>query len=342
MRKRRKENLGLPSRWCLKHGAYYYQVPPGLEAQWDAKKLFRLGATLSEAYSLWAKRIGLNDRKDILTVAQLLKRYILEVTSKKAVSSMMSESRMSKQLISVFGPVKLDDVTPQDIYKYVDKRDAKVRARREKSLLSHAFTKAVEWGYIKHHPFIGQVRLKGEEARTRYIEDWELNEVRAMKNKRKGDPLEVIQSYLEVKYLTGLRQGDMLRLPAYHGAVGDKIRVTTNKTGKTIDLEVSEALHDALTRCMAVRPRDIAPWLFCTREGKPFCASGWQSNWQRFMTRVLAETKITERFTEHDIRAKSGSDSVSIERAQQLLTHNDAKTTVRAYRRKIETVMPLR
>ncbi|MFD2271780.1 hypothetical protein ACFS07_13105 [Undibacterium arcticum] len=35
---RNKENKGLPKRWQHTHGAYYYQVPPGLEAGWDGKK----------------------------------------------------------------------------------------------------------------------------------------------------------------------------------------------------------------------------------------------------------------------------------------------------------------
>ena len=48
-RKRSKQNQGLPARWRLYHGAYYFQVPPGLEAAWDGKKQFRLGATLGEA-----------------------------------------------------------------------------------------------------------------------------------------------------------------------------------------------------------------------------------------------------------------------------------------------------
>ena len=35
----------------------------------------------------------------------------------------------------------------------------------------------------------------------------------------------------------------------------------------------------------------------------------------RFMTRLLAETKITHRFTEHDLHAKCASDAETLERA---------------------------
>ncbi len=55
---------------------------------------------------------------------------------------------------------------------------------------------------------------------------------------------------------------------------------------------------------------------------------------------ILKETKIRERFTEHDLRAKVGSDAESLERAQQLLAHADSSTTKRIYRRKIEAIKP--
>jgi integrase len=56
------------------------------------------------------------------------------------------------------------------------------------------------------------------------------------------------------------------------------------------------------------------------------------------MDRVLAETKLKERFTEHDLRAKAASDVASLEKARALLQHADARTTARAYRRKPERV----
>ena len=43
---RKKENKGLPARWRVARGAYYFRVPKGFEADWDGKQLFRLGKTL--------------------------------------------------------------------------------------------------------------------------------------------------------------------------------------------------------------------------------------------------------------------------------------------------------
>jgi len=38
----------------------------------------------------------------------------------------------------------------------------------------------------------------------------------------------------------------------------------------------------------------------------PGQASGRDSMWLRFMSRLLAETKITQRFTQYDLRGKVG------------------------------------
>lgn len=55
-----------------------------------------------------------------------------------------------------------------------------------------------------------------------------------------------------------------------------------------------------------------------------------------------SEKLIEERFTEHDLRAKVGSDAESLERARALLAHADSRMTQKAYRRLPERVKPLR
>jgi integrase len=62
--------------------------------------------------------------------------------------------------------------------------------------------------------------------------------------------------------------------------------------------------------------------------------------WQRFMERVLKETKVTERFTEHDLRAKCASDAETLEHARALLAHADSQLTQRVYRHRPERVKP--
>jgi hypothetical protein len=191
-RKRRNENRGLPARWRLYHGAYYYRVPPGLEAQWGGRKQYRLGSTLGEAASEWAKRMA-NAERRIVYVRDLLDRYAIEAIPMKAAATQHGDNLALVNLRKVFGEMRLDDLEPRHVYKYVDTR----------------------------------VNKQGQKS------------------------------------------------PA---------------TG----------VHE------------------------------------------IPETKITQRFTEHDLRGKVGSDAESLERARQLLGHADSKITERVYRRKPELIRPLR
>ena len=59
------------------------------------------------------------------------------------------------------------------------------------------------------------------------------------------------------------------------------------------------------------------------------------------MKSALEQGVLTERFTDHDIRAKTGSD-IDEAHAVELLAHNGAKTTKRHYRKKKQVVRPLR
>ena len=92
--------------------------------------------------------------------------------------------------------------------------------------------------------------------------------------------------------------------------------------------------REAVNPAIAVRPV-LSPFLFCNRRGEGYIdedtgeAHGWDSMWQRFMDRVLKETNVKVRFTEHDLRAKVGSDAESLEKATALLQHANARTTQR-------------
>lgn len=356
--KRKTENRGLPARWVLKHGAYYYLPPPEVRHHWEGKTWFRLGTSLSDAYKIWASKISAPKRTT--TIADLLDRYALEVIPEKGIKTQKSNQNAMKWLRKVFGNMSLGDLEPQHIYQYVDKRRVKVMdekgrvtggrivAHREIEVLSHAFTKAVEWGIVKAHPFKNEVRLQGEKPRERYVEDWELIAALGIKPLRKSGSVGMIQAYLRLKLLTGLRQGDLLRLTV-SDCKEDGIHVmpskTAHTTGKRLIYEWSPELKLVIEDIKASRPV-ISPYLFCNRRGECYWnpdtaeARGWKSMWQRFMERVLKETEVKEHFTEHDLRAKVASDAESLERAKQLLAHADSRLTERVYRRKPERIAP--
>ncbi|WP_331691948.1 tyrosine-type recombinase/integrase [Pandoraea sputorum] len=282
---------------------------------------------------------------------KLLDRYSREVLPTKAVTTQAQNASALKALKPVFGCMPLNGIKPRHVYQYIDKREAKVSARREVEVLSHALTKAVEWGYIDRHPFKGELRLASVPPRTRYVEDWEVLECFSLTSKRKAGSVLAVQAYIRVKLLTGLRRGDLLRLRLEY-LQADGIHVmpakTANSTRKRLIIEWTDSLREAVAEAKTVRPSQRSEWLFCTQQGESFLnektgrAGTWDSMWQGFMRRVLAETKVETRFTEHDLRAKCASDAETLTHAQALLAHADSRLTARVYRRKPERVKPLR
>ena len=356
---RSQANAGLPMRWTFQHGAYFYQVPKGLEPYWDGKKKFRLGATLTEAHRTWAERAERKD--DIRTIGQLLDRYEYEVVPAKEPSTQAHNVGALKSLRKVFGLLPLSEMKPRLVYRYVDARSVKVRneagklvggrvaALREIEVLSHAFTKAVEWGFVDRHPFKNEVRLKNNPPRDRYVEDWEIAECFTLQSTFKAGSVKAIQAYIRLKVMTGMDRKTILTL-TMSDLQEDGIHTARAKvaksSGKRTVYEWTDELKSVVDEALACRPR-ISPYLFCKRDGSGYYdpatgrADGWDSMWQRFMDRLLKETKVRARFTEHDLRAKAGSDAETLEDARKLLSHASAETTKKIYRRKAERVQPL-
>jgi integrase len=339
---RREENRGLPARWRFKHGAYYYRVPDDLTELWEGKKEYRLGKSLNEAYRVWATRLDLY--ADAKTMAELLDRYALEVIPMKAPKSQELNLIAIRKLKPVFGHMPITAVKPIHVYQYRDKRgrDGKKAANHDIEVLSHAFTKAIEWGLCENHPIKGKVRKFSTPPRRRYIEDWEIEEALKV-----ASPF--IKAYIRLKLLTGLRRGDMLSIKM-SDLKEDGIHVTPRKTahssGKKLIIEWSEELRSAIEEITSLRKKIYSIWLFHTNKGQPYIkpdasANGFDSIWGRFMDKVLTRTSVTDRFTEHDLRAKVASDTES-EHARQLLGHSNIEITERIYRRKAEKIKPLK
>lgn len=348
---RNPENKGLPQRWRFTHGAYYYAVPKEFKASWDNRVLFRLGKTKHEAYKTWAERVQIiENAKDI---SALLDRYALEVIPYKQPKTRKNNLRELEKIRAVFGEMFLSDIKPQDVYGYMSKRTAKRSAKMEINLLSHAFTKAVEWGYLDRHPFKGEVRIKEVFKRDkRYVEDWEIEAAIALKPRREKDWItRMMSAYVRLKLITGLRMTDMLQLKP-HNLKDDGLHVTPSKTqnstGKRMIIKSTPALVDAFESALCARPVHISPWVFCTRRGQCYFdegtgeASGFTSLWQRWMKRLVEETKLELKFSERDIRAKTSSDITLLGDASALLGHADSRVTSKHYRRKPEMVNPLK
>jgi integrase len=317
MGRRRKSDKHLPQRVYLRRGKYYFVT---IEHKW-----LPLGDDYGLAMANWAKLVAIP--KTVTRMNDLFDRYMLEVAPAKAPRTYKDNQAEIRPLRAFFGGMRPEEVEPIHVYQYLDTRgkQAKIRANREKALLSHVFSLAIRWGAVKDNP-CRNVKGFSEKPRSRYVEDWELAAF------LEGAP-EFIRHYTAFKYLTGLRQQDILNL-RLDALREEGIHLITKKTGKRLVIQWNEDLHTVVESVKALRPI-ASMYLFCTRDGQPYSSNGFSSIWKRAMQKALESERLKEHFTEHDIRAKSGTDAdAGGLNAQMLLGHVDAATTRRYIRHK--------
>jgi integrase len=194
MGRRRKTRLDLPQRVYFNHGAYFYAPLVGPR--------IHLGRDFGPAMAKWAEVVGRPAR--MRSMGEVMDRYMLEVAPKKSPRTYQDNIKEIAKLRAVFGHMQPYELTAPDIYAYMDARGAPVRANREKALLSHVFSYAIRWGIVKDNP-CRDVKRNPEKPRERYAEDCEIEAF-------KSEASEFLCCYVDLKYMTSMRKGDLLRL----------------------------------------------------------------------------------------------------------------------------------
>ncbi len=272
----------------------------------------------------------------LLRMGSLMDRYMKEVAPKKAPRTYKNNLYEVRTLRAVFGRMCPEEVTPQDIYAYMDARNAPVAANREKALLSHIFSYGIRWGVLTNNPCRNVARTP-EEARDRYVEDWEYEAVWKLAP-------QAIQCAMDLACITGLRMGDIIYLNIRDNIRNDGLYVEArkrqkNKKKKKLLFEWTPELRGVVDRCKTLRGKITSLYLICNRQGQRYTEDAFKSLWQRVIRQAVKKRAISERFTFHDLRAKAGSDA---ENPTELLDHDDPRTTNRVYRRKLRRVTPTR
>lgn len=315
--RKRKNQTGLPSRWEHDHGAYFYRVPESLRDRWEGKTKYLLGHTLAEAYHTWYTRVEYAGH----TMSHVFARYAGEVVPTLSLSSQRQYMAAIAILSPVFGHMKPDEIEPRHVYRYMDNRP-RVAGNREMAVLRAVLSKCVKWGMIRLNPIKGQVQRNRETPRDRYVTDSEVAAFLAH-----CSPF--LRAYVDLKLLTGVRQGQLLSLPRTAWD-GERLTVKAAKGGKTV-VYVGEALQEAAGAVIASGKGD-GSHLFQTRLGGPYTGDGFRSIWGRAMAKYVKSGG--QRFTEHDLRAKVASDAEGVERAADTLGHQSSGITRRVYRRR--------
>ena len=352
-RPRSHKSKTLPPYVMQRSGRYYFEPKGEMVERYGGRKSIPLGGTFTEMYMNYAlllQDFGPSKYGTFNTMSELIDRYVLEVTPKKAEAAQQREIKRAVFLKKVFGKMHPALITTLHIYEFIDWRSASapVGVNRELSLLSSIFKKGRRWGALKESPMV-DIEYNPESPRERYITHDEYAAFREFVAEKNS----VVAWYMDFKYLTGLRTSDILALKQSQlTEEGIALRISKTQVNRVIAWTPTLRLVTAklIEVCgrerrdvsgKIIRPKKHSEYVVFTREGNPYSADGWRSIFHRLMTNALSSGVLTERFRDHDIRAKAGSDHNCVEEARKFLAHLNIKVTERHYRRKAEVIQPL-
>jgi integrase len=338
-----------------KNGAWRYRVP-SFEAAIYGVTWHKIGTGVADVYEFLAEKarrdVGLSH--SIVTINKALDKYVADVLPRKAATTRRINKISIVRIRVAFGKSHPLSVTTPDIFEYRDtvaEANGKKSANNDIEVISHLYSKLIEWGVIENHqhPVRGMAIKFSLPDRDRYVEHWEMIESMKVANA-------TLQIYIPFKLKTGLDKSTILRIEINgkdengapigitpEGIVYKRGKLNRHDSGKKPKRKLipwDEELRVLADAALSLHKRK-GPNLFSTRDGKPYIdedgdTSGFNSVWQRFMRKVLDETEVIERFTEHDLRAKNASDETDEKVANKRMDHTNQNTTNRVYRRKAE------
>lgn len=264
------------------------------------------------------------------TVNQILDQYSRDCVPKLAPRTQKDYARHIAILRHHFGEREAPLLVPKDFRDFMNVKRGRIHRNRTLAVLSASFTFAVRHLYVLDRNVIRDVARHESGPRDRYVTDEEFQSFKSTAPPR-------IKVAMDLALLTGQRQGDLLSLQwSQVQPIG--IVFKQAKTGKRLAIEKTPALKRVLGIAWNIY-RESA-YVICTEAGRRYTSEGFRAIWQRYMRRWVERGNT--RFTFHDLRAKSASDSNTIDDAYQRLGHTSIAMTRRAYDRGIRKVQPLR
>lgn len=349
-------NLNLPVRLRARrrgNGKTYYFYDTGDRP----RREIALGTDYALAVKQWAEleTSAKPCHVEIVTFRYVAERYRREVIPTKAQRTQRDNAKELEQLYKFFDnpPAPIEQIQPIHVRQYLDwRRDAPVRANREKSLISHIWNKAREWGYTDRPNPCHGVRGFKETGRDVYTEDDVLAAVRVVAD----GPL---QDALDLAYLTGQRPADTLR--HREGDLNDDgLFVRQGKTRKKLQItlrgEFKTVIQRILERKKSHKIRSLA--LICNERGQPLGKDALRYRFDKAREQAILTAQVAQdeaqtvqakerlhqlidairNFQFRDLRAKAGTDKAEatgdMRQAQKQLGHSSIVMTEHYIRRR--------
>lgn len=335
MGRRHTKHSNLPPRLRarkLPSGRTYYYYDTGGKP----RREIPLGDDYAFAVKKWAElEIDARPRHvEIITFRYVAERYQREVLPLKQPRTQRDNLKELAKLLAFFDnpPAPIEQITPQHIRQYMDsRRDAPVRANREKALFSHIFNKAREWGYTAAANPCAGIKRFTERGRDVYVEDDTFTAVWEAADWPTRDAM-------DLAYLTGQRPGDVLKM-RFTDIRDGYLWLTQGKTHAKIRMAVVGQLAALIERVQARTYKVTSLALIRNEEGQPLSASALDNRFEDARLRAAKllvaageheAAEAVKKFQFRDLRAKAGTDkadATDMREAQQQLGHGDLKMT---------------
>jgi len=264
------------------------------------------------------------------TVGAILDRFEREYLPTLGLRTQKDYRRHLKVLRREFGERVADELKPRDFADFMNVKKGKIQRNRQLAVLSCAFSEAVGRYYWMERNVLRDVKRHPSSPRNRYVTDEEFERCKAIAPQR-------VKLAMELALLTGQRQGDLIGLK-WDQVQDMMILFTQAKTGKRLAVQITPAVEAVLDRCWKLPNR--GEYVIGTRKGTRYTSEGFRAVWQRTQRKYVKGGNA--RFCFHDIRAKSASDSETIDAAYQRLGHTSMTMTRRVYDRGVRVVSPLK
>lgn len=236
-------------------------------------------------------------------------------------------ARALRRLCKVFGSGTFEDFRPEHLSKYLKLATRKTLAKNDISCLSSMWTWARSEGLTDlPNPRLG-MKLRTPRKEQPGVTPEQFAALHAVS-------VPELQDLLDLLYLTGQ---DVMRVASWRRTdiVEGYLPTRRTKTGAAIRIKVEGEFAEVIRRCLTRTRSATGPWIVQTDRGQRLTTTMIRKRLER------ARKASGVHFELRAIRRQTASDADSLEHAQELLGHEDSKTTRRHYR-KGEKVRPLR
>lgn len=348
--RRRKSNLGMPSR-VYQRGASFYWVRPS-DKKWirlcrvdegQRKMLARLAAEIGD----FEANAGTGD------MAPLIAEYVRLHKDEHREKAWPAYGKYAGE---AFKDAYLASIAPADVADFLrDNWTGKLHMQRVmRSFMSGFFEWCIGKRLIAANP-CREVKLKKPKARDVYIPDAHFLAIRGklltyVRKRKDGQEIvtkvpagDMMQCFVDLCYLTAQRSTEirLLRWKPDPGATGGASWVdwdakvihfvptkTEDSTAEAVDWPITPEIKTVLKRAQAIGKVKSSQYVIHSIDGQPYAANALLTAWKRAAVRAeLADPGYTVK----DIRAKALTDAeragYSIEQLQVAAAHADSKTT---------------